>query len=439
VSSLDDAFEHLKAGEAEQALKITMLELDDDPKNMQATWMCGRALLDLKRPGVAQAMLERAVEMAPKEPLFWAYLGIAYNMSYQPELAEEALRTALSLSPRYQLAIDAMSLVMVNKGDPDKAIEFVNKSMASKEEKSHGLTSIDVLQHAGFAYLLRGDYKEGWPVYNLGLANDSSRRERIYADEGRWDGTKGLTVVAYGEQGIGDEIAFASAIPDLIRDCKTIIECDHRLEGLFKRSFDCPVYGTRYRTADWVKDHKIDARISVSQLMELYRNRKEDFPGTPYLKADPERRKWWRAVLDQYPGKKIGVAWNGGTAVTGHKKRSVDLEELLRLKGNDTFVSLEHKDPGDCGILNFSRYLNPKDYDDTAALVSELDHVISVTTAVVDLCGAIGKSCDVFVPAVPPWRYGLKGDMPWYKSVKLFRQLPGEPWSKTIKRYGRSL
>lgn len=435
-SRLDEALKALKAGEAEKGLKIATLELDEDPKNLMATWLSGKAFLDLRRPGLAEIVLERAIEISPKDPLIWTYLGIAYNMSYQPDFAREALRKALELSPRYQLALDAMSLVFVNKGDPNKAVEWVNKSMAIKEDvrDKHGLTTLDVLQHAGFAYLMRGDFKDGWPLFNTGLGNDASRRERIYGQEKKWDGANG-TVVAFGEQGIGDEIAFASVLPDFITD-KTIIECDHRLESLFRRSFTCPVYGTRYRTADWAKDKKIDAHISFGQLMEFYRNRKEDFPGTPYLIPDPEKRKWWRAILDQYPGKKIGITWNGGDTYTGHKKRSVELEELLRLRGKDTFVSLEYKDPGECGILNFHKQLDPKNYDDTAALVSELDYVISVTTAIVDLCGAIGKRCDVLVPLIPHWRYGLTGDtMPWYNSVRLFRQLPNEPWSKTIRRY----
>jgi tetratricopeptide (TPR) repeat protein len=438
-SRLDEALKLLNAGDAEKCLKIASLELDEDPQNLIATWLSGKAFLDMRRPGLADIVISRAIELNPKDPLLWSYLGIAYNMSYRPDLAMEALRRALEFSPRYQLALDAMSLVFVNKGDPNRAVEWVNKAMAIKEDirDKHGLTTLDVLQHAGFAYLMRGDYKEGWPLFNTGLGNDASRRERVYGTEKKWDGTKGLTVVAFGEQGIGDELAFASAIPDFIKDCNAIIECDHRLEGLFKRSFDCPVYGTRYRSADWSKDIKVDAHISLAQLMEFYRNSKEDFPGTAYLKPDPEKRKWWRAILDQYPGKKIGITWNGGDTYTGHRKRSVELEDLLQLRGNDTFVSLEYKDPGDCGVLNFHKQLDQKNYDDTAALVAELDHVISVTTAIVDLCGAIGKSCDVLVPTIPPWRYGLKGDMPWYKSVRLFRQLPNEPWSKTIRRYAR--
>ena len=433
-SALKDAFELLKSGEADKALKIAMLELDDDPNDRTAMFIVGRAFLDLKRPGVAEAVLKSAVEKHPGEPILWAYLGVAYNMSYQPELAEEAMRKALELSPRHQLATDAMSLIRVNRGDPDGAIVWANKSLASRGKDEH-FSADDVLQNSGFAYLLRGDYKDGWPLFNMGMGKDSQRKERIYGAEGRWDGTKGQTVVAYGEQGHGDEIAFASVIPDLMKDCNVIVECDHKLGGLFRRSFDCPVYDTRYRMPEWVKDHKIDARASFTQLMEFYRNRKEDFPGMPYLVPDPERRKWWKSVLSGYPGRKIGVAWNGGTPITGHKKRSVSPEDMLRLRGEDTFVSLEYKDPGECGMLNFSRYLT-RDYDDTAALVAELDHVISVTTAIVDLCGAIGKSCDVLVPTVPHWRYGLTGDtMPWYKSVRLFRQLPGEPWSKTIRRY----
>lgn len=403
-----------------------MLELDEDPKNLRALMIAGRAFLDLKRPGLAEVVLRRAVQISPRDTLLLSYLGLALNMSHQPELAEEVMRLTLSIDPRHPIALDAMSLIKINQADPLGAIRYANKSLAAKED-------INIAQNAGFAYLLNADYKQGWPLYNLGIGNDSDRKERFYQNENRWDGTKGLTVVAFGEQGIGDEIQFASAIPDLLKDCKVIIECDHRLEGLFKRSFDCPVFGTRYREATWVDDFKIDAHVAFSSLMEFYRNKKEDFPKTPYLKADPERRKWWRAVLDQYPGRKIGIAWKAGIPITGKKKRSLPLEELLKLKGQDTFISLEHKDPGDCGVLNFSRFINTKDYDDTAALVAELDHVISSTTAIVDLCGALGKSCDVFVPSVPHWKYGF-GEMDWYK-VNLFRQLPGEQWPKTLRRY----
>jgi tetratricopeptide (TPR) repeat protein len=437
VSNLDLALEHLKAGEADQALKLALQELDDDPENRMAMMLAGRSFLDLKRPGPAEMHLKCAVDRDPNEPLLWAYLGLAYNMSDRPALASDAMRKALTLSPRYQLAMDAMVLIEVNQGNPDRAIRWANKSLTFRPEKELGYTTSDVLQNTSFAYLLRGDYKDGWPLYNLGVGKDSQRKERVFGAETRWDGTKGQTVVAYGEQGLGDEISFASAIPDLMKDCNVIIECDHRLEGLFARSFDCPVFGTRYRTSDWAKNFKIDARVSFAKLMEFYRNKKEDFPKTPYLKADPERRKWWRAILDQYPGKKIGVAWNGGTSMTRHRARSVDLDDMLRIRGKDTFVSLEYKDPGECGVLNFSRFINTRDYDDTAALVAELDHVISVTTAVVDLCGAIGKRCDVLVPLVPHWRFGLKGEMDWYESVSLFRQLPNEPWSKTIRRYAR--
>src|SRR5690606_3945194 len=111
---------------------------------------------------------------------------------------------------------------------------------------------------------------------------DRDRRERVYGEEERWDGSKGKVVVAYGEQGIGDEISFASCIPDFVRDCKeAVIECDSRLEGLFKRSFpEAHVYGTRFREIiDWADKHKVEGRVSFATLPKFYRNRTEHFPG----------------------------------------------------------------------------------------------------------------------------------------------------------------
>jgi capsular polysaccharide export protein len=117
------------------------------------------------------------------------------------------------------------------------------------------------------------------------------------------------------------------------------------------------------------------------------------------------------------------------------------LEEVLLLDDGGTFVCLEYKNcPDDIkwlqdkgmNILDFSMFINGhKNYEDTAALVSELDHVIAPTTTVVDLCGALGKSCDVFVPTIPHWRQ--HGSNVWYNSVKYIRQQGS--WADTINSY----
>jgi hypothetical protein len=265
----------------------------------------------------------------------------------------------------------------------------------------------------------------------MGLGRYEDRKERSYRDptEPRWDGTKGQTVVAYGEQGLGDEIHFASAIPKLAKDCNVILECRGKLESLFSRSFGVPTYGTLYaHDQTWPSEYQIDSRVALSSLMEHY-----EYDGEPYLVPDPEKRRWWRAILDQYPGKKIGVAWNGGEQRTGKKLRSIPVEEFAPLAKLGTLVNLEYKDAKEdikkLPMLDFSSLLG-RDYDDTAALVAELDYVVCVTTAMVDLCGAIGQKCYALVPSKPHWKYGLEGDM-FYKSVKCIRQQG--TWTQTIR------
>lgn len=414
-SRVKEAIRFLDGGQAEEALRLATKELDITPDDPVPLYIVGRALLDLERPGLAQVLCRRAVEVVPNDWGLWNNLGHAYQMSFDIDNAEDALLNSLRIEPRNKTALVNLSLAYVNSGQPEKALAFAKKALSLDPADR------DALENKAFAHLLKREWKEGWEGYELGLGASEYRKERSYADptEPRWNGEKGKTVVAYGEQGLGDEIAFASCLPDLIKDCNVIIDCDPRLEGLFARSFDCPVFGTRYKNdLDWPANYKIDSRVAFSSLAKFYRN--ESFPGTPYLKADPWRRKVWRTILDQFPGKKIGVAWTGGIARTGQKHRSLTPDIFKDLNG--TLISLEYKDikPVE-GILDFSRFLNTGDYDDTAALVSELDCVITVTTSLVDLCGALGKECHVLVPSIPHWRYCMEGKMPWYDSVKLYR------------------
>jgi hypothetical protein len=190
----------------------------------------------------------------------------------------------------------------------------------------------------------------------------------------------------------------------------------------------------------------------------LFRTKNEDFPGTPYLIADHERRIQWKALFDTFRRPVIGITWTGGSKHTGKVKRSLTLEKLLPVfKSIDaTWVSLEYHDRSadleefemehGVRILDYPRATRAgatQDYDDLAALVSELDLVISVTTAVVHLSGGLGKECLCLAPHKARWFYGLKGeDIPWYKSVKLFRQSdtgiwPIEQITRVLKdRYG---
>jgi hypothetical protein len=191
---------------------------------------------------------------------------------------------------------------------------------------------------------------------------------------------------------------------------------------------------------------EIDAGISVGALGKFYRNASEDFPGKPYLKADPDRVAMWRGLFEKQGKPVIGVAWTGGCPWTGDRFRRWTLEELVPVfrSVDAVWVSLEYKDAAkeiqafrakypDIDLRQYPFGTLTQDYDDTAAMVGALDLVFAMQTAVVHLAGGLGKECMAFANRYGQWRYS--GDMDWYQSVTIYRQsLKGEwPFAKAIE------
>lgn len=432
--------------EPDQALRLCVKYMNLHPNHVPAILLAANILYDADRFGLAHPLLMHALKLEPEKAVLWNNLALCHVEMGELEQAETALRKAVSREPDYALAWNSLANVYVRMSEPDKAIRCADKAFSLDPRIP------ECRFNRSLANLMLGNYKDGWEEYDFNLGKHEGRRERIFGIIPRWTGVKGLTVAAYGEQGLGDEIAFASCIPDLGKENDVIFECDARLEGLFRRSFGkAIVYGTRYhKGVSWPLEHKLDASVALGSLPGFYRNSAESFPGEPYLIADPERRLQWRALLDSIgPRKKIGIAWTGGIRRTGTAGRSLslaDLEPILRQDAD--FISLQYKDASaeidklydekELTVRQWKHATLTQDYDDTAALVAELDLVICVTTAVVDLAGALGKSCWVLVNKQPHWRYGLKGDSyQWAKSVKLYRQT--SEWIHPISEIARDL
>jgi Tfp pilus assembly protein PilF len=430
----------LDNNEPDAALRLCTEILNEDFNNVMALHLTGVALARGGRYGLACNLFRQVIKMAPSRAEAFNNMGMCYTEIWDLKNAEMCFMEALRRDPKDWSAMHNMALLYLNRCDPHKALEWSDKAL--KIEPSNW----NARETKAFAQLALGKWKEGWENFEVSLGGPH-RREWAYKEppnrEPRWDGTPGKTVVIYGEQGLGDEISFASIIPDAIRDCKkVIIDCDPRLEGLFKRSFpQADVYGTRQqgKGVGWIANYDIDARCSGASLTRFYRNSDESFPGTPYLVADSERRIQWRALLDTFgPEPKVGIAWTGGLRDTGAKKRTIPVEQLAPVFANNAhFISLQYKGdvPGEVGgkkLHNWNRATRTNDYDDTAALVAELDLVIAVNTSVVHLAGALGVPCWTLTPFKPRWFYGIKGKtLPWYKSVRVFRQ--SNDWKPVIQ------
>jgi len=392
--------------------------------------------------GLAFNVNMRAAELNPGNPAIWHNIGKCYHERQRDREADEYFRKAIKVRPNFPHSLEGLALSSLNRGEFQEAVEFANRALAENHE------ALEARTNRAMGYLALKRWREGWRDYNANVGREKNRKDMRYGDEPRWDGTKGLDVVCYTEQGIGDEQSFASCLHDLIRDSKSVtIECDGRIANLLQRSFPTTkVHGTRYKDDAkrvWARETKFDARVPVGQLPEFYRNKDSDFHGKPYLIARPDMAMQWRTLLDSLgPKPKIGLAWTGGIPKTGQARRTVTLDTFAPLfKGFDAdWVSLQYKDLG--GIPEAEKKYGVKindwdwgvrvwDYDQTVALISQLDLVISVCTTVVHAAGGLGKETWCLVPEVPMWRYlspsenyaPQEGDwFPWASSVRLFRQ-----------------
>lgn len=440
-----DADKLRNEGYPDEALKLCSEYLNDNFGHIPAMTLAAHILIDAGRIGLAHSLMLAAHKLAPEEPVILNNLGICYEKAQNLDEAEKYFVKALSRAPNDNLTLTNLGFVYLQKGQSERSRNCSEKAMRLAPKIPHARFNY------GQAQLLEGNYREGWQNYEANLGKHQGRKERIYGQIPRWTGEKGMTLICYGEQGIGDEISFASCIPDLQKENTVIIECDHRLAGLFRRSFGCDVYGTRYKKdrIEWPYKYPIDATVAVGSLPGFYRNSVEEFPGTPYLIADPQRRLQWRTLLDSLgPKMKVGIAWTGGMNRTGTVRRSLELEALLPILRQDaTFISLQYKDCPEVEAVeevhgikvhHWRHAMQTDDYDDTAALVAELDLVITVQQSAVHLAGGLGVPTWVMLPKAPLWRYGLTGTtMPWYKCVRLYRQK--DKWVHTIAEVATDL
>lgn len=423
----------LADSEPDEALRICSHIMNEDmtgDHGKMALFLSGYIMLQAERFGLAYHIYERCAQLNPKQSEIYANMGMCLEES-DPYRAMRMFQKAYQLKPDNANAYANEGLMHLLTGNPARCVELCEKAESLKPE-------LRAAKHnKGLAQIMLRQWKEGWQNYydTLGVKH---REGRDYGLP-EWNGEPG-TVIVYGEQGVGDEIMFSSCLPDLMKTNSVILDCDSRLEDLFSRSFNCPVYGTRFKDSTPILDnHEAQYQCAIGQLPRFYRNCEASFPGSPYLNPDPEQSIQWRALFDTFKGKKVGIAWSGGLPNTGMKKRTLSPDDFEPIfNDHDTFISLEYKPVekeiiDKYGIKSYPRATaKGGSIDDLAAMISQLDYVVTACTTVVYIAGAMGVPCYVMVPDKPGYRYHTEGDFPWYNSVILVRQKG--TWRETIER-----
>jgi ADP-heptose:LPS heptosyltransferase len=257
-----------------------------------------------------------------------------------------------------------------------------------------------------------------------------------------WNGMKipRGRILLVGDQGYGDTIQFARYIPLVAERCQEVVlGCSAELAELLRH-----IPGVTQCCARWDEIPPHAAHCRLSSLPLMFQTTLDRVPGpSPYLLADPNRVAKWAERLDDRDGRpRIGLAWTGRPTHPNDARRSLPLERLLPLAEGHLghFVCLQKPVPARDlpvmahfqGLTDFSDALI--DFAETAALIANLDLVITIDSAVAHLAGALGKPVWVMLAKAADWRWMLRrADTPWYPSLHLFRQHAPGAWDAVIE------
>src|SRR6185503_8549623 len=287
--------------------------------------------------GLSTTLMHLAIDKMPngkKVPQeFYANLAYSYRQSGQLGKSFEYLEKALKVE-RTASVLTNYGNAFVEQGNPKRAIELLTEAITMDP-------SIDLTHYnLGLALLETGQWDRAWDEYEYGESPEGMRKERTYGGKAKWKGPieePGKRVCIYGEQGIGDEIMFASMLPDVLKTNDVIFDCHPRLQTLFEKSIPgLKCYPTRKEAEIfWPDAEPFDVRFAIGSLGKWYRRSKDAFPGTAYLKAEP--------LLPKGPKLRIGISWTGGRSTQRVLRRTVPLSWWKSIFGNDCeFVSLQY-------------------------------------------------------------------------------------------------
>jgi hypothetical protein len=384
---------------------------------------------------------DRAIALQPANAEAFNNRGNALKQLNRFEEAIASYDRALTLKPAYADALNNRGNALQELKRFDEALASYDRALAIRPDFA------EIHYNQALFRLLVGDFDRGWEEHEWRWQCDWLRNSKRSFAEPIWLGKEdisGKTILIHAEQGFGDTIQFCRYVPSVVgRGARVILEVPKRLHELMSAAT-----GASQVVSKGEPLPDFDVQSPLLSLPLAFGTRLETISSSvPYLRASPQNVINWNTRLGRNHRPRIGVAWSGSPTHKKDHNRSIAIGALLSLFEIDaTFVSLQ-KDvrrndaavlQNETDLVNFGDDL--KDFSDTAALIANLDLVISVDTSVAHLAGALAKPVWVLLPYLPDWRWLLdRDDSPWYPTARLFRQDETRSWEPVIARVHAAL
>jgi len=466
----------------DEAIEVFTEAIKLKPSYLKAYYQLGKELQEKSDNERAVEIFLQALELSPEDASLHQFLGKTYRNLEEYEKAIDHLRIAYRLQPKDIMIMLDLANILTMRGQLDEALGIYQKILILHptattafyniayvlKRQGYVPEAVDILktiieknpEHTqahlslGLCYLTLGNFDDGWREYEWRWETTKGRIPRFYAKP-VWDGSdlKGKTILVIAEQGLGDSFQF-------IRYAKILKNMGARV--IFKSR---PELVELLSLCDYIDEiiantstlPDFDVHIPLMSIPLVLKTREETIPAEiPYLTADSDLTAQWKQKLSADKNFKIGICWQGNANYSTQFLRStvaaksmsvkffeplaklpgVSLYSLQKIFGTDQLKDLDKS----VTIHDFGPNFDKRRFMDTAAVIKNLDLIITVDTSISHLAAALGAPTWIILPEPADWRWMLKRlDTPWYPNVRLFRQQRTGDWTTVIQHIIQAL
>ena len=487
-SNLDAIYLHaiidFKMGNIASALNFFEKSAQLSPRHAESHYNLGLCYSRIGNIELAIEHYKTAIQLKPAHSNSMNNLGAIYFDQRKFDEAEQLYKQALDYEPNNNNAISNLGNIKLARGLPDEAIEYYKRAINTKPGEDIEFNTASAYNNIGFvkieygyleesiqyfdksievdpnyveayfnkarAYLLLGDFEKGWYFYEWRIRRKDFGTRQFSKPRLIDQDVAEKTIFVYTEQGLGDTIQFIRYLPLLkAKGCRIIFECNKMLVDLFRGLDWFDEILTQQTDVEPAGNY--DFQIPLLSLPYYFKTRVENIPEfTSYIKAPIDLVEKWRRITSADKNFKVGIVWAGNPGHIRDRERSCKITDFLPLfKMENVSVYIIQKGAAQNQLkdivypfvnINDFTFEGSETFFNTAAVIENLDLVVTVDTSVAHLAGAMNRPVWTLVTYTPDWRWMLgRDDSPWYPSMRLFRQPKPEDWGTVFQNIKNEL